>query len=307
VYLQYWIADPSATLGAAASNGVGGTVVAPPESGGFPAHPGGWIHGGPNCGTEPPIQVHSYNADLTILRQSLCTNFEGPFLFLLFGENRALLMDTGAGGIQIGTAVTNLVNAWATAHGKVNYPLTVCHLHSHGDHVAGDSQFTGKPNVTVVGTSLTAVQNFFGFTGWPNQVATYDLGSRVLDLIPIPGHHATHFAIYDRRTGLLFTGDSLYPGRLYINNAAGGGWTQYKASNQRMVDFVRERPIAWILGTHVEMSTTPGVDFPLGSTSHPNEHVLQLGRRHLYELNDAIHALPGPQQQVHDDFIIFPL
>ena len=34
-----------------------------------------------------------------------------------------------------------------------------------------------------------------------------------------PGHHAAGIALYDRRTGNLLTRDSLYPGRLYVNEA----------------------------------------------------------------------------------------
>ena len=63
-----------------------------------------------------------------------------------------------------------------------------------------------------------------------------------------------------------------------------------------------------MLGTHIEMSNTPGDDFPLGSTSHPDEHPLQLTRAHLLELEAAIRAMgDSPVYEVHDDFIIFPL
>jgi len=49
-----------------------------PEPGSFPER---WISGGPDCGTEPALQVHAYNRDLFILRQSLCTSFEAPFIY----------------------------------------------------------------------------------------------------------------------------------------------------------------------------------------------------------------------------------
>ena len=38
-------------------------------------HPGMWINGGPGCATEPDVQVHMFNDDTYMLRQSLCTNF----------------------------------------------------------------------------------------------------------------------------------------------------------------------------------------------------------------------------------------
>ena len=62
-----------------------------------------------------------------------------------------------------------------------------------------------------------------------------------------------------------------------------------------------------VLGTHIEMFDTPGVDFPVGSTHHPDEHPLQLDRGHLLELLDGlIGMLADPHLEVHDEFIIFP-
>jgi glyoxylase-like metal-dependent hydrolase (beta-lactamase superfamily II) len=277
------------------------------QRGSFPA---AWINGGPNCPGEPQFQVHYYNPDFVILRQSLCTNYEAPFLFLLFGTQKVILFDSGASGVGAGvrTAVQNVVNTYVAAHGGTPLQLIVAHLHGHGDHVAGDSQFSGQPNTTVVGTSQALVATFFGITTWPTQTATYDLGGRVLDILAIPGHQTAHIAAYDRRTGILLTGDSLYPGRLYVNGATSqGNWAVFKTSIQRLVDFTATHPTSWVLGTHIEMTTTPGVDLPLGATSHPNEHVLQLTRAHLVELHTALQALPTPTLQVRNDFIIYPV
>src|ERR1044072_861966 len=45
---------------------------------------------------QPPIQVHRYNAETFILRESLCATYEAPFIYLLIGKTKALLIDTGA-------------------------------------------------------------------------------------------------------------------------------------------------------------------------------------------------------------------
>ena len=45
---------------------------------------------------QAPIQVHQYNAQTFILRESLCATFEAPFIYLLLGSSKALLIDTGA-------------------------------------------------------------------------------------------------------------------------------------------------------------------------------------------------------------------
>ena len=57
-------------------------------------------------------------------------------------------------------------------------------------------------------------------------------------MIPIPGHQAAHVAYYDRRTGILHTGDHLYPGRLYVSDFAA-----YEASTHRLVEFTATRPV----------------------------------------------------------------
>ena len=44
-----------------------------------------------------------------------------------------------------------------------------------------------------------AMRKFLGFKDWPNGVAQIDLGGRIVDLIPTPGHHEDHIVFYDRK------------------------------------------------------------------------------------------------------------
>jgi len=53
-----------------------------------------WIHG---AAGEPAIQAHWYDESTVILRGAKSLNYEAPFLFLLLGEERALLLDTAYG------------------------------------------------------------------------------------------------------------------------------------------------------------------------------------------------------------------
>jgi hypothetical protein len=57
-----------------------------------------WIHGSVCAAknTDPRIQVVAYNEDTYILRENPCVNWEAPFVYLLFGNHGALLIDTGA-------------------------------------------------------------------------------------------------------------------------------------------------------------------------------------------------------------------
>src|SRR5260221_14490788 len=63
------------------------------ERGALPAH---WYSQDPKCMEIPQWQVHEYNPNFIILRQSPCTDYEKPFIFLMFGKEKALLADTGS-------------------------------------------------------------------------------------------------------------------------------------------------------------------------------------------------------------------
>jgi hydroxyacylglutathione hydrolase len=267
-----------------------------------------WIHGAedPAKGSDPPIQVHRYEPATYILRQSKAVHFEAPFLYLLVGTKRALLLDTGATKSEKKFPLRDAVEkALAEALGKrprSSIDLVVAHSHAHGDHVAGDGQFKDQPSTTLVGTSPQAVAAFFRIERWPDQAVRYDLGDRVLDLVPIPGHEAASIAVFDERTGLLLTGDTLYPGRLYVAD-----WPAFRASVGRLAAFARTRHVSHVLGAHVEMKTTPGADYPMGARFQPDEHVLQLAPAHLEELHAAVEKMGDhPARETHDDFIIWP-
>jgi len=280
----------------------GGTTPTPQTDGGSSpdgatqppaiAFPAKWIDD-TACGTDPDLQTFQITPDTFILRQSLCTTFEGPFMYLFVGSTKALLVDTGTGGVDLKGKVTGLLA------GKT-VQLVVAHSHSHGDHVNGDPAFKNQPSTTVVGTSVTAVRQFFGISG--DAAAAYDLGGRVIDVLPIPGHQAAHLAYYDRETKLLLTGDTLYPGRLYIDD-----WNAYRASVPRLVAFVDAgHPVSYMLGGHIELPKT-GADYAFGAQVHANEHVLQLGDAELRELGAAVKAMGNtPKREVHPAFIISP-
>jgi hydroxyacylglutathione hydrolase len=264
--------------------------------------PSTWYAGGATCATPSEFRVHAYNDDFFILRQPACTNYEKPFLYLVFGHDRVLLLDTGAGKIDVARDVSRVIDQWLARHRRSSIDLVVAHSHAHGDHVAGDSLFTGRARTVVVGRDTAAVRQFFGIAHWPDDVAQFDLGGRVLDVIPIPGHQPASIALYDRRTGILLSGDTFYPGRLYVRDTAA-----FAASVHRLVAFTRDKPVTYILGTHIENSRTPGVDYPVGTVDQPNEHVLELSRAQLLQLDSAVESMRGKfVRTAMKDFTIWP-
>ncbi len=266
-----------------------------------------WIHGSPSAraNTDPLIQVHRYDAHTFVLRQNKAVHYEAPFLYLLFGNDRALLLDTGATAdpdrFPLRDTVDRLVTEWLAEHPRSSYQLVVAHTHAHSDHVAGDAQFSDRPATTVVAPDMAAVQAFFGFTTWPAEVVQFDLGGRILDVTGIPGHHETSIAVYDPWTGLLLTGDTVLRGRFYVHD-----FPAFQASLDRLVALTASRPVTHILGCHIEMRRTPGRDYPIGATYQPDEPPLQLTIAQLAAARDAAAAVADhPGVHVFDDFIIF--
>lgn len=260
-----------------------------------------WIDG---TGQEPETQVQSIDTDTFVVRQSIRTNFEGPFLYLLFGADRALLLDTGAGGLQIRPAIDAVIAQWCKSHGRASIPLVVAHTHAHGDHHQGDAEFAARPDTVVVGLTQQDVAAFFHISAWPTQLVQFDLGGRVLDIIPTPGHEDSHIMVYDARTHILQGGDALYPGRLYFPAAQFGA---FKESVDRVVAFTKTHSVSHILSNHIEMTHTHGRDFPMRAPSHPNERELELPYSALLELQAALAKMgTTPVRDVHDDFIIYP-
>lgn len=246
-----------------------------------------WNEGSEDCdkNPQPPIQVHRYNAQTFILRENLCATYEAPFMYLLIGKTKALLIDTGAvaDATKMPLAQT-VMSLLANAGSKL--PLMVVHTHGHLDHRSGDDQFRALPDVEVVPTDLESVKNRLRIADWPNGISQIDLGDRVIDVIPTPGHYSSHVAYYDRQTGLFFSGDFFLPGRLLIEDTGAD-----LASARRVADFIEQRPVSYVLGGHIELDKSGKTFF--GTRYHPDERPLQLTRQDLLALPGIVSGFNG--------------
>jgi hydroxyacylglutathione hydrolase len=266
-----------------------------------------WIHGQPRGArtSDPPIQVHPYDPHTYVLRQSKALTAEAPFLYLLFGAERAVLLDTGASkktdGNPLRETVDGIVETWLAEHPREGYELVVAHTHGHLDHVEGDAQFADRPATTVVAREPEAVQKFFGFTSWPEQIVTLDLGGgRVLELTGTPGHQRAAVTIYDPWSGFLITADNALPGRIYAFD-----FPVFLDSIERTVEFAGTREITHVMGCHVEMTSRPGRDYPAGCRYQPDERALQMTVEQLVAVRDAARSIKdAPGAHTFDDFLI---
>lgn len=200
-------------------------------------------------------------------------------MVLFVGDDKALLVDSGTGDADVVAAVDTLLA------GK-DVDLLVARSHAHGDHTGGEADLAARPRTTLLKKPATT---------------TIDLGNRTLDVIPIPGHEASHVAYYDAKTRILLTGDTLYPGRLYVRDFAA-----YKASVARLATFVDTHPVSLVLGAHVELSKA-NKEFKAGTTTHLDEHPLSLAESDLRDLHATTEKMAAPARVVGPRWIIVPV
>ncbi len=286
-----------ATCQSSEPNGAGVRTGIPPHS---------WDAGGPKCMEMSEWQIHEYNPDFYIIRESGCVNYEKPLLYLLFGSDKAILFDTGSGDVNINPMMSRTLTNWMNRSGKTSIELIVAHTHAHEDHIAGDAQLktlkTNSIKTTVIPIDVKASQKFFKIQNWPDSMGSVDLGGRVIDVIPIPGHDYLSIAYYDRQTGVLITGDTLCPGRLYVDVA---DFREFKRSVQRMVTFTEGKVVTHVFGAHIEETRMAYLEYPFGTIYQPDEHELALSRAHLIELNNALSEMGDkPTSRAMSDYTL---
>ncbi|TMP37856.1 MBL fold metallo-hydrolase [Pseudoalteromonas citrea] len=271
-----------------------------------------WFAGSIHCeiDSHSAMEVFAFNANTFIIRQSKCLHYEAPFIYLLLGDHKALLLDTGATASAKQFPLARTVQTIIAQHlicikrQPKAYKLHALHSHSHSDHIAADLQFSGLEGVSVVPPhQLTVLQKTLQLSDWPNSISVFELGGRNISVIPTPGHQREAISLYDDQTQWLLTGDTFYPGRLYIRD-----WLTFKNSIARLVEFSEMNSISAILGTHIEMSVSAKKDYPSGSVHHPNEVSLVLTTKDLQLLHRQLIIMGLQPEKVRmDKFIISPL
>jgi hydroxyacylglutathione hydrolase len=260
-----------------------------------------WRHGSVDCtvNSDPEIEVYAHDESTFILRQNKCQTFEAPFIYVLVGSDKVLVLDTGDIENPAGSTLFETVRSALGKDIVASRQILVIHSHSHGDHYRGDAQFEGQPNVNVVKLNAEAVRHFFDFKDWPEGQATVELGGRSLIILPTPGHQEEAITVYDPQTKWLLTGDTLYPGYVYVKN-----WEVYKSSIERLAHFSERHGVAAVMGAHIEMTSEPREYYPIGTTFQPEEAALYLAPDTLRRLNEQLQKSKGKKELIFDTFII---
>jgi glyoxylase-like metal-dependent hydrolase (beta-lactamase superfamily II) len=155
--------------------------------------------------------------------------------YLILGDDKAVLFDTGMG----------ISNIHAVVAGLTKLPVSVVNSHTHNDHVGDNWRFSDVYGMDTDFTRTNArgskedaqaelapdeicgalpagfdakayATKPFHVTHWLHNGDKIDLGGRTLKVIATPGHTPDAIALLDEANGLLFTGDSFYLGPIYL-------------------------------------------------------------------------------------------
>jgi glyoxylase-like metal-dependent hydrolase (beta-lactamase superfamily II) len=183
--------------------------------------------------TDPWFEVYKAAPDVFAIYEP--HQAEETIGYLIVGKQRALLFDTGMGISNVKKLTAELTRL----------PIIVLNSHTHDDHVGGNWQFD-----TIYGmdTDFTR-QNARGsredaqaeitpdqicgalpkgfdaksYATRPWKITRYihdgeriELGGRTIEVIATPGHTPDAISLIDRANGLLFTGDTYYPGPIWL-------------------------------------------------------------------------------------------
>jgi glyoxylase-like metal-dependent hydrolase (beta-lactamase superfamily II) len=195
--------------------------------------------------------------------------------YLIVGQQRALLFDTGMGIGDVKSITAQLTPL----------PIVVLNSHTHNDHVGGNWQFdtvygmdTDFTRKSAQGSRTAAQEEIapgqicgtlpkgFDRTNYatrPWKITRFihdgdriDLGGRTLTILATPGHTPDAICLFDAANGLLFTGDTYYPGTIWIYLPE-TDLAAYDASVRRLAALAPQ--VRMVLGAHNIPPASPSV------------------------------------------------
>ena len=146
------------------------------------------------------------------------TNRWQNFMYLLIGQEKAMLIDTGYGEGNLREVVERITDK----------PVMVINTHGHFDHTGGNAlweQAWMTPQAVAQAREPFSPQQAQWYAAKPYQDYTvnlvsdgdeFDLGGRTVEVISIPAHNESSIALLDHGRRLLFCGDELEAGQVLL-------------------------------------------------------------------------------------------
>jgi len=202
---------------------------------------------------------------------------DGPasvYMYLLEGENKALLIDTGMGAIPLDKICKELTEK----------PVTVVLTHGHVDHIGSsglfDDVYMSHADIDLYRLhSGDEIRHMFANEQLnpvkeddkllpiePEHV--FDLGGRKLKCIEVPGHTLGCICLLDETRRWLFTGDTCCKAHVLLQMDYNAGLDAYAESIDTLIDMNDLYDITW-----------------------PGHHTKPVEKEVLYLFSEAAHGL----------------
>jgi len=182
-----------------------------------------------------------------------------PFLYVILGIDKCILIDTGCGKSDYRNYVTKNINT-------SNLPYLVICTHVHFDHVGGNYKFcggnsTGCQGIWMGGADQKFTQNYeinslsmahncrvtnFEVTRWLNEGDLIYLDDsdktkeKSLEVIFSPGHTTDSISLYFHQEKRLFVGDLIYPFTAIHLDCIGSNMDQYINTLKKIARFYKK-------------------------------------------------------------------
>ena len=181
-----------------------------------------------------PVKVHSDWFDVNYLGNRIYSieepkSSQGNVSYLILGDDRALMFDTGCGENEVNGAykIKYIIDKITTL------PVTLLQSHFHFDHNQNihEFEYIAFPDLPDLRERVSE-EGLFEFTeddlfegDYPSKITVdewfpmdtdIDLGDQVIQLVHVPGHSNESVAIRIPSSKIILLGDFLYNGALFL-------------------------------------------------------------------------------------------
>lgn len=204
---------------------------------------------------------------ITLILESFVKDFYRCNIWHVRGRDRDLLVDSGMGVVSLRDQVRTLAER----------PILAIASHAHFDHIGAHHEFPDRAihraeadalahptRANTVADRYVFDDSIFtvappgpwdalGYNVLPAPAQTLleegnvvDTGDRSFEVMHLPGHSAGSIGLYEKATGILFSGDVVYDGELVYHPENPPAMQQYIASMKRLL----ELPVRVVHGGH---------------------------------------------------------
>jgi glyoxylase-like metal-dependent hydrolase (beta-lactamase superfamily II) len=210
-------------------------------------------------------EVRRFSEDISLITETWIADWLRCNIWHVKGKTHDLLIDTGMGVRPLKAEISKLSDR----------PIICVSSHCHFDHIGGAHEFdcrmghsaeadihnnpdgynTGTAGFVRAETFRALPHDGFSFrdyrvkpaplTGYLDEGDVVDLGNRHFNVLHLPGHSPGSIALWEKSTGILFSGDAIYDGDLY-DSVYHSNREQFRGSLERLRDW----PVETVHGGH---------------------------------------------------------